>query len=607
MLVYVPLNQIDDNPYQSRKEYTEIESLAADIAARRVTYPDTLGLMQLPRGRLIYASGDLVSGEYYQFAAPTIGTDPELRIQLAFGHRRKRAFDHLATTGAPGYEAAVMPLFLEALSDAEMLDAVWSENQQRRDISAVEQAELLKEKLQQVQADGGSQKTVAESWQLDRSTVANKLRLLELPEAAQQANREGKLSERQCLALLPVARLGELVASGAADDDNHAGWGRLNDTWGPPPSPADFIRHLIAHSEQITSDQIREYQKRVMNKTGAPLPDLVAKTEVTAEGVVQPLCKGCPSRLNQHCLNRDCLRIKEAAVGEGIARQAAEEVGLEYSDDRAHFVPFSDWRTAKELKELYSAGITGNLVVGWRPEGYAVRPFHDHDYISGGNPYGNRMGVALGHKLRAITAEEYKQLRAHAVATDPESAAAIGPDRATLEAWGKRAKRITSGRVKRTKEAVRAAFEERLTDPELLRPLLALAAPEWLRNGAEPGNYARKLAEWVWSKQYNLGESRERLRQLLEDAGLSPELVDPPDRHLRLQELAVEALSDWYESRNWTYHRKDAIGKINAARAAFGQASPALYNDSQELCELAAALDEAAADVERVTAEKQEA
>jgi hypothetical protein len=43
MLVYVPLNAILDNPFQTRKEYTEIELLAADIAARRETYPDTLG------------------------------------------------------------------------------------------------------------------------------------------------------------------------------------------------------------------------------------------------------------------------------------------------------------------------------------------------------------------------------------------------------------------------------------------------------------------------------------------------------------------------------------------------------------------------------------
>jgi ParB-like chromosome segregation protein Spo0J len=608
MLVYVPLSQIDDNPFQTRREYDEIESLAADIAVRRATYPDTLGLMQIPRGRLL-CEGRVVTAQKLAETLAVMNGWPGgalFRVQLGFGHRRKRAFDHLAATGAAGYEAAVMPVYLDPLTDADMLNAVWSENHHRTDISAVEQAELLKEKLQQVQAGGGSQKDVAAAWQLDRSTVANKLRLLDLPEEVQAANREGKVSERQCLALLPVARLGELITSGVAGDDNHGGWGRVgSDPWGPPPAPADYIAYLITHSEKITSDGIREYQKRVMNKLGAPVPDLVAKTEVTAEGVVQAVCKGCPSRINQHCLNRDCLKIKQAAVGEGIARQAAEELTLPFSDDWAHFKPFTRWQPAEELKSLYSAGVTGNMVIGWRPEGYAARPFTDHEYLAGHPLAGNgRAGVAVGHALGAITAEEYKQLQAHLAETNPEKAS--GPDKGTLAEWEKRAKKITGGRVKRTKAAVQAAFEERLTDPELLRPLLALAAPDWLRNGAEPGDYARKLAEWVWSKQYQLGESRKRLRQLLEDAGLSPELVDPPDGTLRLEELAVEALDDWYRRRNWTYQRDEAIEKVTAARAAFDQAS-AVATSTQELRELCVALDEAAADVERMTAEKQEA
>jgi ParB/RepB/Spo0J family partition protein len=604
MLVYVPLASIDDNPFQTRREYTEIESLAADIAARMDTYPESRGLMQLPRGRLTFDDGEPVDTDHIAtiiVAGQWPAGLPEVRVQLAFGHRRKRAFDHLAATGAAGYEAAVMPVYLDSLSDADMLNAVWSENQQRRDISAVEQAELLREKLLQGQANGGSQKTVAEQWQLDRSTVANKLRLLELPEEVQQANRQGKLSERQCLALTTVARLGEMTNGAGVE------WGRAgSDRWGPPPSPADYIAYLIKHSEQITSDDIRDYQKRVMNRLGAPVPDLVAKTSVEVEGVIQPLCKGCPSRINQHCLNRDCLRIKQAAAGEGIARQAAEELTLPYSDDPAHFVPFTQWQAADELKALYSAGVTGNMVIGWRPDGYAARSFHDREYISGDGVFAGdgRAGVAVGHKLGAITAEEYKQLQAHLAETNPEKAAV--PDKATLAAWEKRAKKITSGRLKRTKAAVLGEFEERLTDPELLRPFLALAAPDWLRNGAEPENYARKFTEWVWSKQYKVGESRKQLRQLLTDAGLSPELVDPPDGALHLEELAIEALDDWYRRRNWKYQRDEAIEKVTAARAAFDQAG-AVATSTQELRELCVALDEAAADVKRVTAEQEKA
>lgn len=54
MLIYVPINQIDDNPFQARQEYGDIADLAARIAAAAGSYPDTFGLMQVPRGRLLF-------------------------------------------------------------------------------------------------------------------------------------------------------------------------------------------------------------------------------------------------------------------------------------------------------------------------------------------------------------------------------------------------------------------------------------------------------------------------------------------------------------------------------------------------------------------------
>lgn len=39
MLIYVPLNQIDDNPFQKRSDYGDIEDLAARIAAAYDNYP----------------------------------------------------------------------------------------------------------------------------------------------------------------------------------------------------------------------------------------------------------------------------------------------------------------------------------------------------------------------------------------------------------------------------------------------------------------------------------------------------------------------------------------------------------------------------------------
>ena len=46
MLIHVPLNQIDDNPYQRRQDYGHVDSLAADLNARGLAvamFPPTLG------------------------------------------------------------------------------------------------------------------------------------------------------------------------------------------------------------------------------------------------------------------------------------------------------------------------------------------------------------------------------------------------------------------------------------------------------------------------------------------------------------------------------------------------------------------------------------
>jgi ParB/RepB/Spo0J family partition protein len=214
MLVYVPLEQIDDNPFQERQDYTDVGELAGRIYAAKTSYPDTFGLMQVPRGRLV-ADDELL--------VPTANLDqeewlladkgrnkllPGWRVQLAFGHRRKRAFDHIVNDPAM-YDGHYyhMPIHIDDLDDDQMLNAVWSENRERKDISAVEEARLLARKLERVRAEGGSQRDVADEWGLARSTVANRLRLLELPADIQEYLHTGKISERQALALLPIYQL----------------------------------------------------------------------------------------------------------------------------------------------------------------------------------------------------------------------------------------------------------------------------------------------------------------------------------------------------------------------------------------------------------------
>ena len=200
MIVNVPLGQIEDNPFQKRLEYGDIAELAERIHTKRHDYPDTIGLMQPPRGRLIYKDKlgvDVVGAEYYDgfISNRQLYSDKSLCVQLTYGHRRVRAIRHLAESQAVGYEAVdYVPIDVGYLDDDQMLDAVWSENYERKDISDVEMAELISDKLERLRANGGgSQRDVAESWGLARPTVSNLLRLLGLPEEVKQANRDGAL------------------------------------------------------------------------------------------------------------------------------------------------------------------------------------------------------------------------------------------------------------------------------------------------------------------------------------------------------------------------------------------------------------------------------
>lgn len=215
MLIYVPLEQIDDNPFQERQDYTDVDELARRIYAAKPSYPDTFGLMQTPRGRLVADDGLLVPSanlDQEEWLLTDKGRNkllPGWRVQLAFGHRRKRAFDYLVSNDSGLFDGSYyyMPVYVDDLADDQMLDAVWSENRERKDISAVEEARLLARKLERVRANGGSQRDVANEWGLARSTVANRLRLLELPADIQEYLHTGKISERQALALLPIYQL----------------------------------------------------------------------------------------------------------------------------------------------------------------------------------------------------------------------------------------------------------------------------------------------------------------------------------------------------------------------------------------------------------------
>ncbi len=159
--VRVLLTNIESNPFQVRTTYDEsaVTALAASIL--------DVGLLQVPLARRV--------GENYQ---------------LAFGHRRKMAFEQLFRSGITACES--MPLMIADLTDREMFEAAVAENLKRADLNPLEKARALRRFMDEFGA------TAAEAGRLfgiPEGTVRGTIRLLKLPEDAKQKLQTGQMTQ----------------------------------------------------------------------------------------------------------------------------------------------------------------------------------------------------------------------------------------------------------------------------------------------------------------------------------------------------------------------------------------------------------------------------
>ena len=115
------------------------------------------------------------------------------RHQLIAGQRR------LAAARRLGWER--VPVRVLDVDDRQMAEIAIVENLQRRDLDALEKAASFKQYLA---TWGCTQDELAKRLSIDRSHVANLIRLLELPEAVQTQLRSGALSMGHARALLPL-------------------------------------------------------------------------------------------------------------------------------------------------------------------------------------------------------------------------------------------------------------------------------------------------------------------------------------------------------------------------------------------------------------------
>jgi ParB family chromosome partitioning protein len=115
------------------------------------------------------------------------------RYELVVGERRWRAAREAGLEHVPAVVADVAP--------QERLELALVENVQRRDLNPIELALAFRA----LGAAGATQEEVGARVGLDRSTVANHLRLLELPRELQEDVEEGRLGVGHAKALLQMS------------------------------------------------------------------------------------------------------------------------------------------------------------------------------------------------------------------------------------------------------------------------------------------------------------------------------------------------------------------------------------------------------------------
>ena len=100
-----------------------------------------------------------------------------------------------------------LPVMVREVSEKEAFELALIENIQREDLNPVEEAEAYRRLIDE---HGLTQEALAARVGKDRSTVANALRLLRLPEAIKRAIVTGELSMGHARALLAIADEGDL-------------------------------------------------------------------------------------------------------------------------------------------------------------------------------------------------------------------------------------------------------------------------------------------------------------------------------------------------------------------------------------------------------------
>ncbi|HEX6098358.1 MAG TPA: ParB/RepB/Spo0J family partition protein [Thermoanaerobaculia bacterium] len=165
-LAVVPIEQISPNPYQPRKTFNDasIEELARSVKEHGIIQP---------------------------LVVTKIG---DHKYRLIAGERRFRAAQKAGLGSVP-------VVIKETMADGDVLQVALIENIQREDLNPIEEAYAYHQLHEEFQL---TQEEISKRVGKERSTVANFLRLLKLPDSVKKLLAAGQLSMGHARAILAV-------------------------------------------------------------------------------------------------------------------------------------------------------------------------------------------------------------------------------------------------------------------------------------------------------------------------------------------------------------------------------------------------------------------
>jgi ParB family chromosome partitioning protein len=223
-LIQITVDQIDPNPFQPRRHFDpqEIAALADSLRQHGMLQPV-----------LVRSAGE--------------------RYQLIAGERRLRA-----SIEAQLHE---VPARVLVLDDQRVFEIAMVENLQRQDLNAIDKATAFRDYLARY---GGTQEELAGRLGLDRSTVSNLIRLLELPEPVLEAVRSNAISQGHARALLALPDAESRFVAYRRVTSEHLSVRQTESlvTTGQPTESRPRVRRDAAHTEAIKPPHLIEMEKR---------------------------------------------------------------------------------------------------------------------------------------------------------------------------------------------------------------------------------------------------------------------------------------------------------------------------------------------------------